>query len=57
MAVVITLAALKRDGAGVLAGYGLFIFTIGYFVFWSAIVLETFRRFGGQVLELLPSPG
>jgi len=52
VAVVMTMAALKRDGAGVLAGYGLFVFTIGYFVFWGAIVLETFRRFGGKVLEL-----
>jgi hypothetical protein len=57
VAVVMTFAALKRDGAGVLAGYGLFVFTIGYFVFWGAIVVETFRRFGGKLLELLAGGG
>ncbi len=53
VAVVMTFAALKRDGAGVLAGYGIFLFTVGYFVFWGAIVVETFRRYGGKVLDLL----
>jgi hypothetical protein len=57
VAVVMTFAALKRDGAGVLAGYGLFVFTVGYFVFWGAIVVETFRRFGGKLLELLAGGG
>lgn len=57
VAVVMTFAALKRDGAGVIAGYGLFLFTIGYFVFWGAIVVETFRRYGGKVLDLLTGAG
>lgn len=51
-AVVLTFAALKRDGAGILAGHALFLFTLGYFAFWGAVVVETFHRYGHKVLEL-----
>ncbi|MCU0792789.1 MAG: exopolysaccharide biosynthesis protein [Opitutaceae bacterium] len=53
VAVVMTFSVLERDGAGVLAGYGLFAFTVGYFVFWGAVVVETFNRYGGKLLALL----
>lgn len=52
-AVIMTFASLKRDGVGILAGYGVFAFTVGYFVFWGAVVVETFQRYGGRVLELI----
>ncbi len=48
VAVIMTLSILKRDGAGVLAGYGVFIFTVGYFAFWSAVVIETFNKYGAK---------
>ena len=47
-----TFSALKRDGLGILAGYALFAFTVGYFVFWGAVVVETFDRYGGKLLAL-----
>jgi hypothetical protein len=50
VAVVMTFSTLKRDGAGVLAGYAIFAFTAGYFVFWSAVVVDMFQRYGGKVL-------
>jgi hypothetical protein len=53
VAVVMTFSTLKRDGLGILAGYFLFIFTLGYFAFWGAVVVEVFRRYGDQALELL----
>lgn len=52
VAVVMTFSTLKRDGLGILAGYGIFAFTVGYFIFWGAVVVETFNRYGGKVLEL-----
>jgi hypothetical protein len=52
VAVVMTFSALKRDGAGILAGYAIFVFTVGYFVFWGAVVVETFDRYGGKLLAL-----
>ncbi len=52
VAVVMTFSALKRDGLGILAGYALFAFTVGYFVFWGAVVVETFDRYGGKLLAL-----
>ncbi len=52
-AVVMSFASLKRDGVGILAGYGVFAFTVGYFAFWGAVVAETFQRYGGRVLELI----
>lgn len=51
VSVVITFSTLKRDGIGVLAGYALFTFTVGYFVFWGAVIVETFNRYGGRVME------
>lgn len=48
VSVVMTLSILKRDGAGVVAGYGVFLFTIGYFVFWGAVVIETFNRYSAK---------
>lgn len=56
-AVIMTFAALKRDGAGILAGHAVFLFTIGYFVFCGAVVVETFRRYGHKALELLERIG
>ena len=53
VAVVMTFSTLKRDGLGILAGYFLFVFTLGYFAFWGAVVVEVFRRYGDQALELL----
>jgi hypothetical protein len=52
-AVVLTFAALKRDGGGILAGHALFLFTVGYFIFWGAVVVETFQRYGHRVIELI----
>jgi hypothetical protein len=52
VAVVMTFSTLKRDGAGILAGYALFAFTVGYFVFWGAVVVETFDRYGAKLLAL-----
>lgn len=52
VAVVMTFSTLKRDGAGILAGYTLFAFTVGYFIFWGAVIVETFRRYGGKLLGL-----
>jgi hypothetical protein len=49
VSVIMTLSILKRDGAGVIAGYGVFLFTIGYFVFWGAVVIETFNKYGTKV--------
>lgn len=52
-AVVLTFAALKRDGAGIIAGHGVFLFTVGYFVFWGGVVVEVFQRYGHKAMELL----
>lgn len=52
VAVVMTFGTLKRDGAGILAGYALFVFTVGYFVFWGAVVVETFNRYGSKLFAL-----
>ncbi len=52
VAVVMTFSTLKRDGAGILAGYALFAFTLGYFVFWGALVVETVNRYGSRLLAL-----
>ena len=57
VAVVMTFSTLKRDGLGILAGYALFAFTVGYFVFWGAVVVETFNRYGGKLLALLGLDG
>lgn len=53
VAVIMTFSTLKRDGGGILAGYGVFLFTVGYFVFWGGVVVEVFQRYGGKALELL----
>lgn len=53
VAVIMTFSTLKRDGGGILAGYGVFLFTIGYFIFWGGIVIEVFQRYGGKALDLL----
>ena len=53
VAVVMTFSTLKRDGLCILAGYALFAFTVGYFIFWGVVVLETFERYGGKLLALL----
>ncbi len=53
VAVVMTFGALKRDALAILAGYALFTFTVGYFVFWGAVVVETFDRYGARLLALL----
>jgi hypothetical protein len=51
VAVVLTFSVMKRDGLGTLAGYGLFLFTVGYFIFWGEVVVrvfgETFARLSG----------
>lgn len=52
VAVVMTFSALKRDGLGLLAGHALFLFTIGYFAFWGAVVIETFDRYGARLVAL-----
>lgn len=53
VAVVMTFSVLKRDGAGILAGYLLFSFTIGYYVFWGAVIVEALDRYGGKLLTFL----
>ena len=52
-AVVMTFATLKRDGVGILAGYAVFAFTVGYFLFWGAVVIEVFERYGGAAADWL----
>jgi hypothetical protein len=52
VAVVMTFGTLKRDGLCILAGYALFAFTIGYFIFWGVVIAETFARYGNKVLTL-----
>jgi hypothetical protein len=42
--VTLTLSILERDGAMILAGHVLFLLTLGYFIFWGAVILEFFRR-------------
>ena len=44
---------LGARGRAILAGYGVFLFTVGYFIFWGGVVLEVFQRYGGKALELL----
>ncbi len=44
VAVVLTFSVLKRDGLGVLAGYGVFLFTVGYFIFWGEVVIRVFHE-------------
>lgn len=50
VSVVMTFGTLKRDGVGILVGYALFAFTVGYFIFWGAVIAETVQRYGGKVL-------
>jgi hypothetical protein len=52
VAVVMTFSTLRRDGVGILAGHAIFAFTVGYFIFWGAVVVETFNRYGDKVLDL-----
>jgi hypothetical protein len=42
--VVLTFSVMKRDGLGALAGHGLFLFTVGYFVFWGEVVVRVFHE-------------
>jgi hypothetical protein len=44
VAVVLTFSVMKRDGLGALAGLGLFLFTVGYFIFWGEVVLRVFHE-------------
>jgi hypothetical protein len=48
VAVVLTFSVMKRDGLAALAGHGLFLFTVGYFIFWGEVVMrvihETYQR-------------
>jgi hypothetical protein len=48
-----TFSTLKRDGAGILAVHALFAFTGGYVIFWGAVVVEIFDRYGAKLLALL----
>lgn len=43
VAVVLTFSVMKRDGLGMLAGHGLFLFTVGYFIFWGEVVVNVFE--------------
>jgi hypothetical protein len=43
VAVILTFSVMKRDGLGMLAGHGLFLFTVGYFIFWGEVVVEVFH--------------
>lgn len=43
VAVVLTFSVMKRDGLGLLAGHGLFLFTVGYFIFWGDVVMKVFQ--------------
>ncbi len=44
VAVVLTFSVMKRDGLGALAGHGLFLFTVGYFIFWGEVVARVFSE-------------
>lgn len=47
--VTLTMSILERDGVMILAGHALFVLTIGYFLFWGAVIIET----ATQILERL----
>jgi hypothetical protein len=53
VAVVMTFSVLKRDGAGIVGGYLIFGFTIGYYIFWGAVIVEAVERYGGKMLNVL----
>lgn len=55
VSVVMTFSTLKRDGLGIMIGYGIFAFTIGYFIFWGAVLAETFTRLGSKLASLFGS--
>ncbi len=44
VAVVLTFSVMKRDGLGMIAGHGLFLFTVGYFIFWGEVVIQVFQE-------------
>lgn len=44
VAVLLTFSVMKRDGLGTLAGHGLFLFTVGYFIFWGEVVARVFSE-------------
>jgi hypothetical protein len=53
----VTLATLERDGAGILAGYGLFISTVVYFIVIGTVVVEAFARLWARVHPWLEKIG
>ncbi len=42
--VVLAISTLERDGAGVAAGYGIFISMLIYFAIWARVLIEGFDR-------------
>jgi hypothetical protein len=42
--VVMAMSTLERDGAGIVAGYGIFVGMIVYFVLWAGVLAEGFMR-------------
>jgi hypothetical protein len=44
VAVVLTFSVMKRDGLATLAGHALFLFTLGYFLFWGEVVARVFHE-------------
>jgi hypothetical protein len=53
VAVVITFSVLKRDGLATLAGHALFLFTLGYFIFWGEVVIRVFQAVYSRLEHLL----
>jgi len=47
--VVLTISSMERDGAGVLAGYGIFIGMIVYFLVWAKVIAEAFVRIADKL--------
>jgi len=47
--VVLTISSMERDGAGVLAGYGIFIGMIVYFLLWAKVIAEAFVRIADKL--------
>ncbi len=41
--VTLTMSLLERDGVMIMAGHALFAVTVGYFLFWGAVIIEAVR--------------
>jgi hypothetical protein len=47
--IVLTMSLLERDGVGLVAGYGVVAFTVGYFWFWAAVLVEAMEKVAARL--------